>query len=204
MLGAARPMVDEGTLLLLAGRSDCRRSEPLGLGAANVVGGFHVLPSFQHASVPPTPIQPGGRGGGQSGSVVVPVERRCRSRSRTTRSRSHRTARSRPCSNRRTALMRRPTPRTQTFPVGATRLLARARQQRRQQGARLVGDVDVRADAARARDHDGAGRSRARRSPRSAGRRSTAPRATRCRTSSRTERARHLEHPEHARSATRR
>ncbi len=56
-------------------------------------------------------------------------------------------------------------------------VLARARQQRRGQGPRLVGDVELRADAARADDHDGRRRSRARRSPRSRGRRSTAPRS---------------------------
>ena len=76
----------------------------------------------------------------------------------------------------------RRTPRTTIFPVGTTALLARARQQRRQQGPRLVGHVDVRADAARADDHDGDAVHRARRSRRSRGRRSTAPPATRSRT----------------------
>ncbi|HEY3614131.1 MAG TPA: Ig-like domain-containing protein [Gaiellales bacterium] len=67
----SRPMVDEGTLLYwqvvpTTGTGPTANWS----GTAGVAGGFSdILPSFQHASVPPTPIAPVG-GAAASGSVV--------------------------------------------------------------------------------------------------------------------------------------
>ena len=112
-----------------------RSSRPTSAGnsdgaAARALRWLHrASPSFQHASVPPTPIAPVG-GAAASGAGRVPVDARCRSRSRTTRSRSRRTTRSARFSRRPPPTPRR-TPRPTTIPVGATRVLARARQQQR-------------------------------------------------------------------------
>ena len=123
-----------------------------------------------------------GRRGGRLGRRRRSGGRRCPSRSGTTRSRSRRTTRSARSSSRRTTDATAYSANAD-LPGRRDHLLARAGEQRRRQGPRLVRDVELRADAARPDDHDGRRRSRARRSPRSPGRRSTAPRATRCRTS---------------------
>ena len=180
VLRAAVAARRRGHALLLAGHPDGRRTAAATRPRRGAAGRLHGLAELP-ARVGAADADPARRRRRRLRAPSCSSGARCRSRSRTTRSRSRRTTRSarilESATTDATAYSA-----THDLPGRSDGLLARARQQRRQQGPRLVGHVELRADAARADDHDGAAVPRARRSRRSPGRRSTARPATRCRT----------------------
>ena len=140
------PLVDEGTLYywqVIPTLNGGANYTP----AAGLLGGFNGSPNFQHASVPPTPMQPVG-GAAASGTVVFhwsPVPGA--GQELHDRDRRGLVVQLRPRTPPRLTRPRRPRPH---LPGRHDAVLARARQQRRQPGTCLVGHVDLRADAARA------------------------------------------------------
>ncbi len=180
VLRAAIAARRRGHALLLAGHPDAQRRRELHAGGGPRWAASSSSPNFQHASVPPTPIAARrrrrrlrhrrvpvdpGAGAGQ--------ELHDRDRGRTPRS-ARSSSRPRPTPRR--------TPRTTIYPVGTTLYWRVRANNDDSKGLAWSGTSTLRADAARAHDHDGRAVPRAPRSRRSRGRRSTAPPATRCRT----------------------
>ena len=115
-------------------------------------GGFLASPSFQHASVPPTPISPVG-GAAASGAVVfkwTPVPEQVKNYTIEVAQDDSFSTILESATTDATSYSANP-----TYPVGATVYWRVRANNNDEQGPRLVRDVDVRADAPGADDHDG-------------------------------------------------